>query len=692
MSETPKNGWSKQFDKYFLLSGARISIPPRENWFKCKSPAPQKFSNMRDYLNGVKSLLNSMPLLEWHKHTRYQNPAGFVVSEVRSKAHPELLTQAWCKFTEILFRFPVLVPDVVADGAFKSLHLCEAPGAFITALNHFIKSNRVSDFNWSWTGSTLNPYHEGNSTSSMINDDRFILHTLMNWDFGIDDTGDLLKPENLRHFVERYGHGLDLVTADGSVDCQSDPARQELLVENLHFAEILGAVGTLKVGGHFVMKMFTFFEAGTICHLSLLAAYFDKVHVFKPATSKEGNSEVYVICESFAGIDESDYEALVHNLNDGSKTALDLDEISPEFVSKIEACAQFFLDIQECVIKRNIETFEAGAIGDNKIKEKKFVATKFVKDCFIKHISNEDKIIRDNSKFVSYVDDCRQTDERVESGTFMDKFSPKSRAEQLEELKRSLVKLHPSWIPKCKKVEWISMTRVNALPLLQFSKGARFESIDSSKFCPARVIHMHKQALSMCHQNDLSPMSLNGNKKRKLDLIKFYSLKSLVVQTPILASLVELYPEVLEVQTLVIKARTQELLLKNPSIADVQEFIGQLCDTMAELRRGQHLIMLDFVLLTRLQVGLFLIVAHNFEEVGFMRPVKDDARHGIFLSEFKGDFQASKCLLEEIKVALPVLSVLPTEYVTEEPFYSTIVAHNMNVIRESSLFKLKNLA
>ena len=63
--------------------------------------------------------------------------------------------------------------------------------------------NRKFNSNWQWLGSTLNPYYEGNPTSSMINDDRFILHTLKTnqrdngWIFGPDGTGDMLKRHNI---------------------------------------------------------------------------------------------------------------------------------------------------------------------------------------------------------------------------------------------------------------------------------------------------------------------------------------------------------------------------------------------------------------------------------------------------------------------------------------------------------------
>ena len=52
-----------------------------------------------------------------------------------------------------------------------SLHLCEAPGIFITSLNH-ARVLHHSDVVWSWMATTLNPHYEGNHHGYMINDDR----------------------------------------------------------------------------------------------------------------------------------------------------------------------------------------------------------------------------------------------------------------------------------------------------------------------------------------------------------------------------------------------------------------------------------------------------------------------------------------------------------------------------------------
>jgi 23S rRNA U2552 (ribose-2'-O)-methylase RlmE/FtsJ len=70
-------------------------------------------------------------------------------------------------------------------------------------------------------------------------------------------------------------------------------------VSTLLESETVAALSILAPGGNFVIKMFTMFESETVCLVYLLYVAFKQIEVFKPATSKEGNSEVYVVCKDF---------------------------------------------------------------------------------------------------------------------------------------------------------------------------------------------------------------------------------------------------------------------------------------------------------------------------------------------------------------------------------------------------------
>ena len=76
--------------------------------------------------------------------------------------------QNWTKLHEILWSFDVVPKTAVK---YNSVHLCEAPGAFVASLNHFLKTHRT-DCDWQWKASTLNPYHEGNTLTQLSDQDK----------------------------------------------------------------------------------------------------------------------------------------------------------------------------------------------------------------------------------------------------------------------------------------------------------------------------------------------------------------------------------------------------------------------------------------------------------------------------------------------------------------------------------------
>jgi len=83
----------------------------------------------------------------------------------------------------------------------------------------------------------------------MINDDRFMMKTLKNWDFGPDMTGDITNPHYPDNLACQCGNQLaHLVTADGSFDCQDNPNEQENSVSFLHLKEALTALRVLRPG------------------------------------------------------------------------------------------------------------------------------------------------------------------------------------------------------------------------------------------------------------------------------------------------------------------------------------------------------------------------------------------------------------------------------------------------------------
>jgi len=120
----------------------------------------------------------------------------------------------------------------------------------------------------------------------MINEDKLILSSEENWIFLEDTTGNIMSQANLDSLIsqvekrsEASNQTVNLVTADGSIDCQVNPLEQEKTVAELQFAEIIAALSILGRGGSFVLKIFTFLECQTINHLYLLCSLFEEVRL-----------------------------------------------------------------------------------------------------------------------------------------------------------------------------------------------------------------------------------------------------------------------------------------------------------------------------------------------------------------------------------------------------------------------------
>lgn len=118
----------------------------------------------------------------------------------------------------------------------------------------------------------------------------------------------------------------------------------------------------LFLDGTFILKMFTMFESSSICLLYFLNSCFSDVHVFKPCTSKSGNSEVYVICLHYTGKEYFTQmldKFLRHYKNPDPNSAMfPMSEVPSSFCNQVEECAIFFMKKQVKTILDNVCFFK----------------------------------------------------------------------------------------------------------------------------------------------------------------------------------------------------------------------------------------------------------------------------------------------------------------------------------------------
>jgi hypothetical protein len=112
--------------------------------------------------------------------------------------------------------------------------------------------------------------------------------------------------------VNYVGKGTcDLVTGDGGFDFSIDFNKQEQLSYKLILCEIITNLFIQKKGGCFVCKFFDIYTIETIKLLYFLCCFYNEVYINKPLTSRPANSEKYIVCKGFKGIDYNYLDTLL---------------------------------------------------------------------------------------------------------------------------------------------------------------------------------------------------------------------------------------------------------------------------------------------------------------------------------------------------------------------------------------------
>jgi len=158
--------------------------------------------------------------------------------------------------------------------------------------------------------------------------------------YGVDGyrgDGDVYRQDNLAAFREYVkentdGLGVHFVMADGGFSVEGKENIQEILSKQLYLCQFLCAMNTLRVGGHFMCKLFDLFTPFSVGLVYLLYRSFEKICIFKPVTSRPANSERYVVCKGLLPGTEAirDYMTELNcKINNLKGSNIDVHEVVP---------------------------------------------------------------------------------------------------------------------------------------------------------------------------------------------------------------------------------------------------------------------------------------------------------------------------------------------------------------------------
>lgn len=229
--------------------------------------------------------------------------------------------------------------DDVLGNIFKSFHLAEGPGGFIEAVAHMRKNKNDEYYGMTLINNDTKCPGWRNSKKFLEDNPNVIIEK------GVDQTGNLLSHDNFIHCYNKYKNSMDLVTGDGGIDFSEDFNNQEYSATKLIIVQIVYALAMQSNNGNFVLKVFDTFSNAIIDILYLLSSLYKNVYIMKPQTSRNANSERYIICKGYnlnENKEKIDYiiEKMYNNF-DNLNSNLYIETIfnfkySRTFISKIE--------------------------------------------------------------------------------------------------------------------------------------------------------------------------------------------------------------------------------------------------------------------------------------------------------------------------------------------------------------------
>jgi len=238
---------------------------------------------------------------EWEYYKKIVNPFELIYTQKKYPNFPESvcllhpLSRSYFKMVEIL-GITEFFKQWKGNQRIRSAHVCEGPGGFIQGFLDQAERFRIP--NVYSTAITLRPKQP--NVPGWKRASQFLQkHKNVKITYGVDGTGDMLKYENQDEFIRACEHPVNLFTGDGGFDFSMDYDAQEQTIFPLLIASVRIGFEVLQDGGMMVLKFFDIYYAGTRDLVYFLSQHFGKWTLYKPATSRPCNPEVYFIGQIF---------------------------------------------------------------------------------------------------------------------------------------------------------------------------------------------------------------------------------------------------------------------------------------------------------------------------------------------------------------------------------------------------------
>ena len=202
------NGYSFKFSKHNISDEKldKLIDMPKKRFIKLKTQL-----EMADYTIDTRNIYDWDNLKKVVRFYRPNDTAKHLKTIIEKKFNQKSISQAWVKMYEIIVKYDLIKNK---NDTYKTFHLCEAPGNFISATNHYIKTQTNIE-NFDWYAQTLNPFISVNKLRAFKDDFNYIRNYSNRWKFGYNDSGDIMDIENIKWYRKyTLDRNVNLITSD----------------------------------------------------------------------------------------------------------------------------------------------------------------------------------------------------------------------------------------------------------------------------------------------------------------------------------------------------------------------------------------------------------------------------------------------------------------------------------------------
>jgi hypothetical protein len=246
------------------------------------------------------------------------------------------VSRGWTKMYEMLSDIKLL-EKCTKDNKINIFHTCEAPGNFINAISHYIKTH-MPDIEHIWKAQSLK---EG-----LHDHYGFMEKTNELWDYGLDNSGDIVN--NFSYYYDKYIN-CDMYISDCGQHWTNEKTKLGLI-------QLIYALLLPRVGGGFVIKIqnCAYLDKIEISLVYIITNKYKHIHICR-SNMNFWSSEIYIVGYDKQEITETEKETILNCINMSdypvekikSKFVISYCDIINKYISQAIRFRTYFLFLSE---------------------------------------------------------------------------------------------------------------------------------------------------------------------------------------------------------------------------------------------------------------------------------------------------------------------------------------------------------